>query len=142
MRSILIVDDDNVTLGSLSRLLRGHFRVLAVEGLHAALDLLEREQPVDVLLTDLEIGPDSGLWLLRQARENFPETRRLLTSGREPGGLDEYRRAGLVEHFFPKPLQVREVVRAPWEARRTDRHPRSSGDSIVSRSRHGQGELR
>jgi DNA-binding NtrC family response regulator len=115
MLSVLVVDDDDVALVYLRRLLREYFRVITAESATAALGALGRE-PVDVLLTDLELGVTNGVALLAESRLRFPGTRRMLMSGCawEQRSVREDR--GLFERFFPKPLQVLDLIAAVCES--------------------------
>jgi len=67
---ILVVDDDRTLGEALCQVLRsaGHNVALAAE-FHAALEILESEQPIDLMLVDI-VMPDSvnGIALSRMAR--------------------------------------------------------------------------
>ena len=114
MLTVMIVDDDDISLGYLRRLLREYFRIRTAECATEAIGGLER-QPIDVLVTDLNLGTDSGLALLSQARIRFPKTRRMLTSGHELGDIELLHGAGLFERFFSKPLQALDLIEAICE---------------------------
>lgn len=78
--TILIVDDENGPRQALRMLLKEEFRVLTASGVAAALALLEREA-VDLIITDIRMPEQSGIDLLRQIRERFPEIEVIILTG-------------------------------------------------------------
>jgi two-component system phosphate regulon sensor histidine kinase PhoR len=73
-RKILIVDDDQFTLGSMARALEGEsYEVLTATSGSGAIKLLKQES-FDLVLTDLKMPGVDGLEVLRQAREIAPQT--------------------------------------------------------------------
>src|SRR5215472_14761619 len=64
--TILIVDDEKHTRDGLRRLLENDYDVYVAEDVAGALNVLEREQ-VDLLLTDLRLGPEDGMQLIDRA---------------------------------------------------------------------------
>ena len=75
MRNVLIVDDDSVTRGLLSRVLKPHsedFQVLtAVDGVDAVQKI--KSQKIDLVITDLQMPNMDGFGLLAYLDENYPE---------------------------------------------------------------------
>jgi DNA-binding NtrC family response regulator len=128
--TLLIVDDDELALRYLPKLLEAHFSVLTAEGAFDALRWLE-EVPVDVLLSDFKLQVENGLWLLAQAQARFPATRRLLMSGQELRNLAEHQRGGLFERFFSKPLEVLELVSVLCELASQSPRPASERRRIL-----------
>jgi len=105
-RRILFVDDDELILRSMERVLRrpateaGWDLCFATSG-EAALEEMARS-PVDVLLADANMAKMSGPTLLRKVQERDPSVVRILLSGHT--GLDVLRMALPYAHqFLPKP---------------------------------------
>jgi len=72
--SLLVVDDDRIILESLSEFLRMEGYETASAGtLTEALAILER-QPIDLLLTDVNMAGGDGFELLHIVRKRWPET--------------------------------------------------------------------
>ena len=71
--SLLVVDDEEDLLRGLKRLLEPEFncRVLTAKSAQKALLLLQSE-PVDLLLSDIQMPDINGVELLRQVRINHP----------------------------------------------------------------------
>ncbi len=105
-RRILFVDDDELILRSVERVLRrpaqesGWELCFATDG-EAALAEMARA-PVEVLLADANMAKMSGPALLRKVQERDPSVVRILLSGHT--GLDVLRTALPYAHqFLPKP---------------------------------------
>lgn len=105
-RRILFVDDDELILRSMERVLRrpaaesGWELCFATNG-DAALEEMTRA-PVEVLLADANMAKMSGATLLRKVQERDPAVVRILLSGHT--GLDVLRTALPYAHqFLPKP---------------------------------------
>lgn len=105
-RRILFVDDDELILRSVERVLRRAAReagwelCFANDG-EAALQEMARS-PVEVLLADANMAKMSGAALLRKVQERDPAVVRILLSGHT--GLDLLRTALPYAHqFLPKP---------------------------------------
>jgi DNA-binding NtrC family response regulator len=77
---LLVVDDEPSVCESVRDLLRREFRVLTATGAEEGCRLL-REQPVQVLLTDLRMPRVGGVELLEAARASNPEVVGLMFSG-------------------------------------------------------------
>ncbi len=97
---ILLVDDDDLLLKSLSRQLRGHSIYVCYDIQTAQQEL--RSKSVDVILTDYNMPEGDGVTLLETSRRLFPHVRRVLMSADPPSGLRELLLCGVVEHFIPK----------------------------------------
>ena len=64
--TILIVDDEKHTRDGLRRLLENDYDVYVAGDIASAMNVLEREH-VDLLLTDLRLGPEDGMQLIDRA---------------------------------------------------------------------------
>lgn len=107
--SLLIVDDDEQVLNVLARL-------LAEEGYHistasdplTALNLL-RASPFDLLITDYQMPEMTGLELIRDARQLYPDLAAILITGfAMPDATVEAAEPGAYDVMF-KPLKLAEV---------------------------------
>ena len=80
--TILVVDDDSdvreVAVSSLAGL---GYRMLSAESGAAALQLLARNGPVDLLLVDMAMPGVNGVELIRRARERYGDIRAMLVTG-------------------------------------------------------------
>lgn len=82
IRRILIVDDDTIIRETLRILLRGNgFEVVGEAGNGIkAMEMVRKHKPAIVLL-DISMPGTSGLEVLQEIRENFPQTNVIMISG-------------------------------------------------------------
>jgi two-component system cell cycle response regulator CpdR len=82
MASILVVDDDPDVLDTVTEMIRsaGHIVAGAATG-DDALELLDSDFPLDLLVTDIVMPGMNGLHLARLVRERRPSVRILYISG-------------------------------------------------------------
>ena len=78
---ILIVDDEEAILETLTFTFMDHYEVLTTPDPLAALSLLEANQPVAVIITDQRMPGMTGVELLKRVYERFPETVRIILTG-------------------------------------------------------------
>lgn len=118
---VLVVDDEDALRG-LARvaLQSGGFEVLLAASGHEALRVLEeREAPVHVLLTDLQMSPMNGFELARAARDLRGEIRVVFMTGGNAGIAAIRDEFGETAKLLPKPYnipQLRQVVREALDA--------------------------
>jgi two-component system, probable response regulator PhcQ len=108
VKRMLIVDDDNLVLNALGRVLRRNFppKELSVELCADPQRALQRllEERFDVLISDYRMPRMDGVTLLARARELDPRTVRMMLSAAADFGilLAAVNRAG-VFRYIPKP---------------------------------------
>lgn len=105
--TVLTVDDDEDVRELVATVLGGAgFRVLTAASGEAALDLLEGDEAIDVLFTDVVMPGLSGMELARRAKRLRPSLRILVASGYWPyivTGLD-------ADHRLSKPYDATALV--------------------------------
>jgi DNA-binding NtrC family response regulator len=113
---VLIVDDEEVALKSLRRLLEkeGH-RVATYSDPVRALERL-REEPFDVVLSDLRMPHLDGLDFMAEAKRLWPELEVILITGYAslPSAVQAVKQGAY--HYLAKPLDPAEVRRLVAEA--------------------------
>jgi signal transduction histidine kinase/ActR/RegA family two-component response regulator len=85
---ILLVDDDDDVRDVTAAMLRtdGHAVVEAASG-HAALDILDRGEPLDLMVVDYAMPAMSGAEYAREARQRRPELPAIIITGYAEAGL-------------------------------------------------------
>jgi len=78
--AVLVVDDELRSQEAIRRTLDEDFRVLTAGSAEQALAVLERE-PVAVVLCDQRMPGSTGVVFLKQVRQRWPETVRIIVSG-------------------------------------------------------------
>ena len=110
VHTVLLVDDEPAILAALRRSLRGEsYRILTSNDPREAISILERE-PVDLMVSDIDMPGMSGVELVGHARRAFPEVVRILLTGR--GSLESALRAindGEVYRYLTKPWDESEL---------------------------------
>ena len=105
---LLIVDDEKSTRDALRLALEDDYEVYAAANGKAARALMESE-PVDILLTDLRLGGESGMELIDYAQKlPAPPTCIMMTAYGSADTAAEARRHGAY-YFLTKPLNLDEV---------------------------------
>ena len=104
--TLLFVDDEQDTLDSLNRFLRKESYVKHfVTGGKQALEVLEKCN-VTILLTDLRMPEMSGMELIGQVKNSYPDIVRIVLSGiHDIDQIIESINTGEVFRFIPKPIE-------------------------------------
>lgn len=112
MPMVFIVDDEELVLKSLSRLLRraGFDTATFSTGEQA---LARREERPDLLVCDYRLPRTDGLTIVREFKDAFPKTKTMLLSGGVPdeavtAALDD----GTLDLFFAKPWMLDDLLSA------------------------------
>ena len=110
---ILCVDDEPGVLDGLTRRLRRHFTVRTAPGAAEALDVLEREEPFAVVVSDMRMPGMDGAAFLAVVRARWPDTVRILLTGH--ADLDSAISAvndGQIFRFLSKPCPLETLLNA------------------------------
>jgi len=110
---ILCVDDEPNVLKGLARQLRRQFAVTTTDDPVGVSDLMRDEGPFAVIMSDMRMPVMNGAQVLARAREEFPETIRLLLTGQS--GVEAAASAvneGQIFRFLRKPCPTDELVAA------------------------------
>jgi DNA-binding NtrC family response regulator len=117
-KRVLVVDDDLDVLRSIRRLLEEYCDVKVALGAEAALEHIAKTQAeengalYDVVIVDFNMVGPNGAWLLRQIRDRYPTTERILVSGSSYFDLANFLDPGLVNRFLEKPVDFDELIEA------------------------------
>jgi CheY-like chemotaxis protein len=108
---VLVVEDEALLRLTLADHLQGcGFGVLEACDAHEAIEILEAEREVDVVLTDVKMpGEIDGFGLAKWVRDNQPGLAVFVASGYS-GKLDLARELCAGEQFFAKPYDLDLVV--------------------------------
>jgi DNA-binding response OmpR family regulator len=111
MQRILIVDDEPAIIAAIrDRLEREGLAVLSASSGEAALDAIDTEQPIDLVLLDVGLPGIDGFEVLRRLRARGQETPVILLTAR---GDEIDRVVGLelgADDYVVKPFSVRELA--------------------------------
>ncbi len=106
--TVTVVDDEPVVRDVLVRAARTwSYGCQAADSAEQALELLA-QQPTPILVTDLRMPGQGGVWLVREVRRRWPEMAIIvLTAGQDHGAARQCLEAG-ADHFFVKPVKLEE----------------------------------
>ncbi|MDE5718221.1 MAG: response regulator, partial [Lachnospiraceae bacterium] len=115
MRRVMLVEDEDLILQGIRCIIDWEeLSMTVVSMVHNGKEALEqfRENPVDIIVTDVEMPQMNGLELLEEIRKISPETRCIILSGYEEFA---YARAALkldVEEYILKPINEEQLRQA------------------------------
>mgnify|MGYP001091890701 FL=1 len=81
--NLMVVDDEPNNLDLLYRTFRRQFKVFRAENARIAMEILETQGEMAVIISDQSMPDMTGVQFLIKTRESFPDTIRILLSGYE-----------------------------------------------------------
>ena len=115
MRNILVIDDDTQIRSMLRRVLEreGYVVEEACDGLEGL--RIYRENPADLVITDIIMPNKEGIELIKDLLHEFPDIKIIATSG--GGNMPPQLYLGLaeglgVDQVFAKPFDIKELLAA------------------------------
>ena len=124
---MLVVDDENGPRQSLRMLLKEEYAVYMASGVASALKILEKES-IDLVITDIRMPNRSGLELLREVKQRYPDVQVIILTGY--GQLDtameaiEYGAFAYIEKPFDNEIMLAKI-HAGLEKRRQEQDRRN-----------------
>ena len=123
MARILVIDDDPLTLKLLTTVLqRQGFQVAGARNGRVAMELF-REQPANLVITDLIMPEQEGFETIVELRCDFPDVKIIAMSAGDhlgPGDYLEIAKRLDADRAFAKPFQPAELVAAVRELLREE----------------------
>jgi putative two-component system response regulator len=111
-KTVTVVDDEPSMRDVLTRAARSwHYACQAAASAEEAVSLLERS-PTPIVVTDLRMPGNGGVWLVRQIQSRWPATAVIvITAGEDTGTAMDCLAAG-AERYFVKPINLEEFRHA------------------------------
>jgi PAS domain S-box-containing protein len=117
---LLIVDDESDNLDLLQRIFYREYRILKAKSGFEALEILEQEPDIGVIVSDQRMPMMSGTELFSQVAETYPDTLRIiLTAHTDVRDLVEAINESKVFKYITKPYQIQELVQVVQQATET-----------------------
>jgi CheY-like chemotaxis protein len=109
-KKILVVDDDDIIMESLSQLLAwlGH-EVFTANNAYSGLNLF-RKRPFDVVLTDYDMPRMDGITFAHHIKEIFPDTLIILMTGHDRASILKQIENSEIDLALFKPFDFLEIV--------------------------------
>jgi adenylate cyclase len=106
----LVVDDERENLDLLYRIFRRDYQVLRAESGAVALDVLQDNPDVAIVISDQQMPGINGLTFLCEVAVHYPDTVRVLLTGyTEVDNLDEAIDSGKIFKYVTKPWNAKEL---------------------------------
>lgn len=127
LQTVLLVDDEEKILASLTRLLEEEpdLKVLSCTSAVEALELLQH-QPVDLIISDMRMPGMDGATFLSKAAQSWPDTGRILLTGfADVTSTIQAINEGRISHYISKPWDDDDVlkrIRQVLEVKRLREH--------------------
>ncbi len=119
---LMVVDDEADNLALLNRTFRRNFNVFRAESALVAMDLLEKEGEMAVIISDQRMPQMSGIEFLSRTVERFPDTIRIILTGyTDVQDLVEAINNGQVFKYITKPWDAEELQAVVHQAAETYR---------------------
>lgn len=108
---VLFVDDEENVLQSIKRELRKRFDIHTAEGGAQALEVLKRDGPFAVIVSDMRMPLMDGIQLLSKVKDLYPDTVRLMLTGNaDQDTAIEAVNKGAIFRFLNKPCPTATLV--------------------------------
>jgi len=114
--TVLLVEDEPMVRSVAERALARHgYTVITADNGEDALEILARNEPIDLLISDVVMPGMDGPTMVREARQSRPDLKILFISGYAE---EQLRKSIDIEnvHFLPKPFSVTELAEAARRA--------------------------
>jgi two-component system, sensor histidine kinase and response regulator len=113
LERILLVDDEPAVLSAYKKVFRKQWNLTTASGGVEALEILAREEPFAVVISDLTMPGMNGIRLLEEVRALVPDTVRIMLTGRADidSVIEAVNRAGLFR-FLVKPVAIDDMITA------------------------------
>lgn len=103
---LMVVDDESDNLDLIYRTFRRQFQVFRADSPASAMQILDTEGEMAVIISDQSMPEMSGIELLRKISQEFPHTIRILLTGYAEEVIDGGE--GLTSHIF-------KCITKPWD---------------------------
>lgn len=116
---LMVVDDERDNLDLLYRTFRREFQVLKAENPLSAIELLDTEGEMAVIISDQSMPDMSGIELLSKARDRYPDTIGILLTGYSEDALEgpqEMIDKANVYRCITKPFETQDLKEIVQEA--------------------------
>ncbi len=117
--NILYVDDESDNLLAFRSVFRRFFNIYTAPGGSEALELLQN-QPIDLVLSDQRMPQMTGVELLENIMQNYPEMVRMIVTGfSDLKPIEDAIKDGKIVQYIMKPWDVEELKSIIERALRT-----------------------
>ena len=107
---ILYVDDEGTNLFIFKELFKSYYQVITSMTPMEALEILEKESEIQIVISDMSMPVMNGLEFIEQAKKKFPNKHYFILTAYDinteiASAIDNQ----LIKHCFQKPMDVKEI---------------------------------
>ncbi|EDY81035.1 response regulator receiver domain protein [Verrucomicrobiia bacterium DG1235] len=114
---VLFVDDNKSVLAAFRRNMRKRFDMVTAESANEALELMSKEGPFGIIVSDMKMPGMNGVEFLEKSIEISPESVRIMLTGNaDQETATEAVNRGHVYRFLNKPCSVEDLISALKDA--------------------------
>lgn len=107
---VLCVDDESTNLFIIERILGKKYEVITAEHGEDALEILEKDPEIRLIISDMKMPIMDGLEFIQIAKERFTDKKYFLLSGfMITDEIQEALDTGLICEYFEKPADFKEI---------------------------------
>lgn len=115
--TILYVDDEEINLLLFERSFSKKYNVLSAESGEAGLEILEKNENIDVVISDMRMFEMNGIEFITLAKQKYPEKIYFILTGFVFGEeIESALRNKLITNSFSKPFNQEQIESAIHEA--------------------------
>ena len=110
-KKVLYVDDEYPNRITFQITYRNDVDIILADSADEALEILKEEEGIEIVITDLRMPGKSGLDLIKEAREQFPDVRFCLLTGFEvTSEIKEALDSKILQQYFRKPFERSQIL--------------------------------
>lgn len=111
--TILYVDDEKINLFIFERTFEKKFNILTSISPKEALDILDKEENIDVVISDMRMPVMNGIEMIKKAKQYHPNISYYILTGFDFNEeIEEALQNNLINNCFKKPLNIEEIEAA------------------------------
>jgi len=110
---ILYVDDEIINLQLFQMIFEDKYNVLIVNSGEEGLKVLDKNQDISVVISDMKMPDMNGLEFINVAKSKFPEIDYyILTGFHITEEIDQALKQNMIKQYFSKPFNAKEIETA------------------------------
>ncbi|MEO9887188.1 MAG: response regulator [Balneola sp.] len=111
LKKVLYVDDEVMNLFLFENLLAGKFEILTAKSPELGLEILKKDDTIDIVISDMKMPVMNGLQFIEKAQEFYKKCPYLILSGyHKIPEIEEALESGMIRGYLQKPFEVDKIT--------------------------------
>lgn len=107
---LLYVDDEQINLMLFQNIFKKKYTVIIAESGFKGLEILQKEEEIKVIISDMKMPGMNGLEFIQKAKEKFPNILFFILTGYDiTPEIQKSLENGLISKYFQKPFNMKEI---------------------------------